>query len=78
MGTTTVDFAEVEVKLRAYLEATGGQLSKCVRRAVEEHIDAELARNPGVKERYDRATAKVVSEAGGNVSALITKRRKRS
>jgi hypothetical protein len=57
MGNTTVDFREVEMKLRAYLKATGAQISKCVRRAVEEHIDSELANNPGVKERYEKQLA---------------------
>jgi len=77
MGTTTVDFGDVEAKLRTYLKATGAQMAPYVRRAISEHIDAELANNPGVKDRFEGAMAKVVSEAGGNVAILIPRRRKR-
>jgi hypothetical protein len=77
MPTTSVDFGDVEVKLRAYMRATGVTMTNCVRRAVGEHIDAELGKNPGTKERFEEAMAKVVAEAGGNVSLLIAKRRKR-
>lgn len=77
MGTTTIDFGETEVKLRAYLKATELTMSRCVRRAVSEHIDAELAKNPGIKDRFDSAMATVVAEAGGNVASLIAKRKPR-
>ena len=77
MGTTTVDFGDVETKLRAYLKATGIPMSKCIRRAVLEHIDAELAMNPGVKARFDDAIATVAAHASGNVAPFIARRRPR-
>lgn len=73
--TTSVDFREVDLKLRAYLAATCADLGKLVRRAVTEHIDAELDANPGVRARFDKAMAGFVSDAGGNVATIVPKRR---
>lgn len=53
-------------------------MSKCVRRAVSDHIDAELERNPGVRERYEEAMSVLVNKAGGNVSSLVAKRRRKA
>lgn len=77
MGTTTIDWGEVEIKLRTYLRATGLQMSSYVRRAVSEHIEDELLKNPGIRARYDEAMTSVTVNAGGNVATLIVKRRPR-
>ena len=70
----SIDFGQVAMKLDAYVEATAGDFSKYVRRAVNEHIDLELERNLGTKERFDRIFAALLADAGGNVTRIPAKR----
>ena len=73
--TTSVDFLEVDTKLRAYCKATCADMGKLVRRAVSEHIDAELAGNPGTRVRFEKEMAVLRSEAGWNIASIVSNRR---
>jgi hypothetical protein len=77
MGTvTSLDFREVNLKLRAYLEATDGDIGKFVRRVVSEQIDVELEQNPGINARFEQRRAALVEK--GNVADISPKQRRRA
>jgi hypothetical protein len=78
MTTTTLDFKDaLWLKLHAYLDATDAKMGSFVRRAVSDRIDAELAANPGVKQRYEAEQAQLLAKAGNNIALIGQKRKPR-
>ena len=78
MPTTTLDFdSALRLKLKCFLDATGGSMAKFVRRAVVEQIDSELERNPGTKARYEENLGQALARVGSNISQIVPKRKTR-
>jgi hypothetical protein len=74
LAATSIDFGEVELMLRAYMAATGIQMSPVARRAVREYIESEIEQNPGVRERFEAAHVLLLAKAGGNIASIAPKR----
>lgn len=75
MSATPIDFKEVWPKLRAYTDATGISYAECARRAVGAFIDAEVAKNAGIKEQFEEQLRIQLGTAGANVERIVPHRR---
>lgn len=78
MHKTTFEFEDaLWLQIESFRKAIGATSTGLARLALEEYITKELEQNPGIRDRYERQRATLLTAAGNNISQIGARRKPR-